>query len=281
MTDKNISTETPETESTKKTAKPPISKTAVPSNDVPITQPSVAPVSAKPTSGTNGGARADTVSKGREALLNVDSYEDAETLLTERPDLIDQARTVFGTIVPTSGQNEFMDLAIRAAAEDDPTDLRSALKTKRQKKLNLTAPEIDQLLEFASEHINKSPVLALNVALLLTDGLTRLEETDLWEKQKKIILALEKVLDLDATALWEEISQEDRPSPPASEPKSKPVAEVKTPKKRRPAPPPPPPVHKPTKEKVGGPSRLLLASGFIFLMSVLSCGACAFGHFWF
>lgn len=225
---------------------------------------------------------AELNSKGREALLQVDSYAEAESLLTKSPELIEQARAVFGAIVPTTGQNEYMDLAIKAAADDDPMDLRAALQAKRQRALNMTAPEAGQLLEFASEQINKVPVLALNVAMLLTDDLTRLEDASMWQKQKDILLTAGKSLDLDPTTLWEEISRVEAPKvapPPAPKPQPAKVETKPEPQKpqaqNRPT-PPPPPVSKPAGGK--GPSRLFLAAGFIFLMSALSCGMCALGQ---
>lgn len=215
-------------------------------------------------------------SKGREALLQIDSYTEAESLLSKSPELIEQARAVFGAIVPTTGQNEFMDLAIKAAADDDPMDLRAALQAKRQRALNMTAPEAGQLLEFANEQMNKTPALALNVAMLLTDDLTRLEDASMWQKQKDILLTAGKSLDLDPTTLWEEISRVDAPKvmPPKPQPaevEAKPEPpKVEAPK--RPT-PPPPPVSRPAAGK--GPSRLFLVVGFFFLMSFLSCGICA------
>jgi hypothetical protein len=235
----------------------------------------------QPENRPNGRSRppAEAVSNGREALLNIDTYEEAEALLTEQPDLIDQARAVFGSIVPTAGQNEFIDLAIRAAAEDDATTLDSALKTKRRNHLNLTSTESGQLLEFAEENVGKFPVLALYTALLLTDDLTRAEEAALWQQQKGIVLTAEKTLDIDAMALWEAINM---PEPPPQTPRPTPKVEpepvkaetvVEAPKKARPAPPPPP---FKVKQKVrrGGPPRAFVAGGFIFLLSLMSCGAC-------
>ncbi|HEY84904.1 MAG TPA: hypothetical protein G4N96_07315 [Chloroflexi bacterium] len=258
------------------TKKPSISKTAKPvpaASDAPemiITPP--------PASKTNGNTPADAASEAREALLQVDSYAEAESLLTTRPELIEQARAVFGAIVPTADQNEFMDLAIRAAAEDDPADLRAALASKRKKKLALTATEIEQLLEFADEQQSKSPALAFNVALLLSDDLTVLEDGDLWKKQKAILQATGKQLDIDPVALWEEISPPPtRKSPPKAPPSPIPV-KVKA-ETSRPAPktPPLPPAGH-SKKQQGAPPRWLLAGGFIFLISMLSCGVCAVGN---
>lgn len=218
---------------------------------------------------------AELNSKGREALLQVDSYAEAESLLSKSPELIEQARAVFGAIVPTTGQNEFMDLAIKAAADDDPMDLRAALQAKRQRALNMTAPEAGQLLEFANEQINKTPALALNVAMLLTDDLTRLEDALMWQKQKDILLTAGKALDLEPAALWEEISRVEAPKvtpPPQPQAPKRPTPPPQPETPKRPT-PPPPPVSRPAAGK--GPSRFFLVAGFIFLMSFLSCGACA------
>ncbi len=227
---------------------------------------------------------AEMTSKERAALLKVETYEQAEALLSENPDLIQQARAVFGAIVPTSGQNTLVDLAIRAAADDAPTDLRGALKAKRAQTLNLTASEIRQLLEFAAGQTEKTPALALNVALLLTDDLTRLEDAALWQAQKDVVLKLEKLLNLDAATLWTDINDkaETRAAPPPPKPApAKPKAAPQTPPRQKiAAPPPPPPARR--KFGVGGsPSRLALAAGFLVLMSALSCGLCALGQAWF
>lgn len=266
-----------------KVTKPPIGKGAVVVQEAtplitPPPQPAPLPVA------TDKRNRPETVSVGREALLQVDSYQEAEYLLSEHPDLIDQARTVFGSIVPTSGQNYFMDLAIQAAAEDDTLDLRTALQTKRTQNLHLTTPEIKQVLEFAGEHVHKSPVLALYIALLLTDDLSRIEDTPLWQKQRELVLTAEKSLKVDAMAIWDEISREEghipAPDPtPEPEPEPFPVevkAELEAPKREKPAPPPPPmPALRPKKGQV--PPRWVLASGFVGAMSLLSCSACFMG----
>ncbi|MFQ5578956.1 MAG: hypothetical protein ACE5G8_18415, partial [Anaerolineae bacterium] len=143
MTDKEMNLQTaPRPKTTPRGAKPPIGKTAAAPAATPAPEPAAPASPPRPAPKPNGKTAADIVSTGREALLGVDSYEQAETVLTEQPALIEQARAVFGSIVPTSGQNQFIDLAINAAADDDPTDLRSALKTKRRRHLNLTSPEI-------------------------------------------------------------------------------------------------------------------------------------------
>ena len=257
------------------TKKPSISKTAKSTPDAGDAPEIIITPSAPKT---NGDTPADAASEAREALLQVDSYAEAESLLTMRPELIEQARAVFGAIVPTADQNEFMDLAIRAAAEDDPTDLRAALASKRKKKLTLTATEIEQLLEFADEQQNKSPALAFNVALLLGDDLTRLENGPLWQKQKAVLQATGKQLDIDPLALWEEISPPPaKKAPPKATPKPVPVKVKAETGKPAPKAPPLPPAA-PLKKKKGAPPRWLLAGGFLFLMSMLSCGACAIGN---
>ncbi len=252
------------------TKKPPISKIAKSTPDagdapeIIITPPAHTP--------------ADAASEAREALLQVDSYAEAESLLTARPELIEQARAVFGAIVPTADQNDFMDLVIRAAAEDDPIDLRAALASKRKKKLTLTAAEIEQLLEFADEQQHKSPALAFNVALLLGDDLTRLENGSLWQKQKAVLQATGKQLDIDPVALWEEINPPPaKKTPPKATPRSAPVKVKAETAKPAPKAPPLPPAA-PFKKKKGAPPRWLLAGGFLFLMGMLSCGACAIGN---
>lgn len=272
MTDKEMNLDDAPKPKADKTAKPRMSKTEASAAEVKKAKP------ANPVKVNGSDSPADVASKGREALLQVDSYAEAEGLLTTSPDLIEQARAVFGAIVPTTGQNEFMDLAIKAAAEDEAIDLRGALKAKRKQNLNLTGPEVSQLLEFAAENVNKSTVLALNIAILLTDDLTRLENADLWGKQKDILLTAGNELDLDPAMLWDEISREDAPKQ-VSAPKPVPVkvkAEPEKPKAQKRPVPPPPPVNKPAKGK--GPSRLFLVTGFIFLLSALSCGACALGN---
>ena len=255
--------------------KPPISKTtgaALNVDDAPEI------IITPPATKTNGNTPADVASEAREALLQVDSYAEAESLLTARPELIEQARAVFGAIVPTADQNEFMDLAIRAAAEDDPFDLRAALAVKRKKKLTLTAAEIEQLLEFSAEQQHKSPALAFNVALLLGDDLTRLEDGNLWQQQKTILQATGKRLDIDPAALWEEISPPPaKKTRPKATPKPVPVKVKAETAKPAPKAPPLPPAAPPKKQK-GAPPRWLLAGGFLFLMSMLSCGACAIGN---
>jgi len=136
---------------------------------------------------------------------------------------------------------------------------------------------VGQLLEFAGEQISKTPVLALNVALLLTDDLTRLEDPDLWQQQKDVVLALEKSLDLDAASLWDDISGAKPKPAPKSEPVQVRVKVESSPRmQKRTA----PPAGKAGRVKNGGPSRLLLVGGFILLMSAISCGACALGN-WF
>jgi hypothetical protein len=289
MTDKNLTPdgEEPEAqtrETTEKPAKPPMSKASFAAEQTPA-GPAQAKTEAevqtevKTDGRANGRTAADALSMEREALLQVDSYAEAEALLSERPDLIEQARVLFGAIVPTTGQNEFIDLAIRAVAEDDAMSLGDALRAKRDNHLNLTAPEVGQLLEFAQENMGKFPLLALYIALLLTDDLTRLEEAGLWQQQKTIILSTEQDLDLDAMALWEEISApEPKVEPVAVEPEPIKAEAVAAPpeEKKRPAPPPPPVKVRPRKKVKGaGPPRWIVASGFIFLLTMMSCGACA------
>jgi len=257
------------------TKKPPISKTtgaALKADDAPKI------IITPPAPKTNGNTPADAASEAREALLQVDSYAEAESLLTTRPELIEQARAVFGAIVPTANQNEFIDLAIRAAAEDDPFDLRAALTAKRKRKLALTAMEIEQLLEFSAEQQNKSPALAFNVALLLTDDLTGQADGNLWQKQKAILQATGKRLEIDPAALWEELNPPPaKKAPPKATPKPVPVKAKAETAKPAPKAPPLPPASPPKKQK-GAPPRWLLAGGFLFLMSMLSCGACAIGN---
>jgi len=247
--------------------------------------PSPKPAMAKNGKNTTPSAAdtpADAASKERAALLEVETYEQAESLLSENPDLIQQARAVFGAIVPTSGQNTLVDLAVRAAADDTPTDLKGALKAKRAQNLNLTAAEIGQLLEFAAAQIEKTPVLALNVALLLTDDLTRLEDAALWQAQKDGVLKLEKSLNLDAATLWTDINDEPAAAAPPPDPTpAKQNVSPKTPLRQKiAAPPPPPPAGR--KMRAGGtPPRLALVGGFLLLMSAISCGLCALGQTWF
>jgi len=285
MSDKNLAPEVeepqaPNTEAVEKPSKPPMSKTSF------EVEPAAAPpmqfqpeVEARPAVKTNGRTAADEVSLGRELLLQVDSYDEAEALLNKRPDLIEQAQLVFGSVVPTTGQNEFVDLTIKAAAEDDPMTLNDALWAKRRQHLNLTGPEVSQLLDFAAENAAKSPLLALYSALLLTDDLTRLEEAGLWKKQKGIVLSTEKTLGLDATALWEEISG---PKPaPAPEPVKAETVAAPPQEKKRLAPPLPPvkvKVKKKQRVKEAGPPRWVVAAGFVFLLTMMSCGACALSN---
>lgn len=294
MTDKNITPDGEEAEAqtretTEKPPRPPMSKASFEAEPTPA-EPAEAQTEAevqtevKTDGRANGRTAADEISMEREALLQVDSYAEAEALLSERPDLIEQARALFGAIVPTTGQNEFIDLAIRAAAEDDAMSLRDALQAKRHNHLNLTAPEVGQLLEFAQENMGKFPLLALYIALLLTDDLTRLEEADLWQQQKTIILTTEKDLDLDAMALWDEISApEPAVEPVTVEPEPIKAEAVAAPpeEKKRPAPPPPPVKVRQRKQVKGaGPPRWVVATGFIFLLTMMSCGACALSQ-WF
>jgi len=309
--------EEPQTEQTEVTdtpAKPPISKASAEETEGQMT-----PIEVKPeamsevepaTDGPgraeanvqghgrpNGQAPAETVSQTRQALLEVDSYDEAEALLTEQPDLIEPARIVFGHVVPTTGQNAFMDLAIKAAADDDPLTLTGALQTKRQNHINLTAPEVDQLLEFATETMAQSPELCLYIAILITDDLTHLKEAGLWQRQKHVITTTADRLGIDAIAIWEEVNgvgpkSESAASPPEAEPKPAPepvkAETVVTPtKKPRPAPPLPPvkkvrkphPRHRHDHTATGRPPRWVVASGFIFLLSMMSCGVCALSMF--
>lgn len=233
------------------------------------------------------GPSAAEADDGRQALLQVNSYEEAVVLLSTKPELIEQARLIFGRVVPTTGQNDLVDLAIRAAAEDDDLTLRQALAAKRERHLALTHPEITQLLEFAHTALAKAPVLTLNVALLLTDDLARLENGDLWQQQREVILAAEQALMLDATDLWEQISAA------ASEPEPEPEV----------APPPEPAVEAPQPEEPAGavtsgpvpvttlPRRRmrqqrapampgwLAAIVFFTLLLTMTCCLCAMGAF--
>lgn len=220
---------------------------------------------------------------GREELLQVDSYEKAVVLLTQKPDLIEQARLIFGRVVPTTGQTDVVDLAIKAAAEDDDLTLRQALATKRAGHLALTHPEITQLLEFGHTALTKAPILSLNLALLVTDDLTRLENKDLWQQQKRVILAAEKTLKLDATDLWDQINE------PATAPATAaPAPEAKSPRTTgRSWPSPeagPGPVTSLRPKKRVKPvgyemPRWALFTIFFTLMIVMSCCLCALGAF--
>lgn len=276
MTEK---TQKPENEETKVTAKPQMSKTAeaqAETKDEPKPKAKV-----KVNGRGNGKTAAEAVSLDREALLAVETYEEAETMLSEHPELIAPGRVVFGAVVPTTGQNAFVELAVKAAAEDDALTPAEALKIKREDALNLTGPEVSQLLEFADENTGQFPGLAFYIGLLLTDDLTRIEDADLWQRQRNIILATEKVLDVDALALWEEISgletpaEEDPPDPPKAEAVEAPPLE-----KELPAPPPPPVRvtkkrhYKKHYDQQDGPPRWAVAAGFVFLLSMMSCGVC-------
>ena len=120
----------------------------------------------------------------------------------------------------------------------------------------------------------------------MTDDLTRIENPDLWQKQRAVILATEHVLDVDALALWEEISgldtpaEEDLPEPPKAQSVEAPPVEKDLPS------PPPPPVrvtkkrhYKSRQGKKDGPPRWAVATGFIFLLSMMSCGVCVLSAF--
>lgn len=277
---------------TNKPAKPPISKANLAEDKVAMTPTAPMPAKTKAESKpavlktevkANGRPAAEHISRSQEALLEVDSYEEAEVLLNSRPDLIEPARVVFGSVVPTTGQNELVDLAIKAAAEDDAMTLRDALKAKRRNDLNLTGPEVSQLLEFAGENMAQFPHLSLFITMLVSDDLTHLKDGSLWQKQKEIVLTTEKTLALDAMALWDEINSPDpetkvAPKPSQKKPKAKPVAVetvAKPEKKERPAPPPPIRVKKQPHKRTGSPPRWAVAGGFIFLLSMMSCGVCA------
>ncbi len=236
--------------------------------------------------------------KHLETLFQVDTYQEAETLLTENPDLVPEARQIFGSIVPTQAQTELMDLAIRATADDESMTLKSALRLKRRGEVTLTEPEVDQLLEFANEQLTRSPGLALNTALLLTDDVLGLADERLAGLQKTVLLRLGKTLDLDVTALWHQVDEpvliqppvtepkpEPRPQqaatpPPTPEPAPKPAPEqtyVHPPKQKRTTSPPPKgkPEHHHKRKR---PPRWALATGFVFFMSFASCSVCAIAH---
>ena len=313
MTEKKSSKPT----KTKKQAKPPMSKTPVVSEEAaveaavgPVVEAVVAPVVAPPakpadqpkgqtktkaTGRTNGPqptrpeSPAEARSLDRESLLEVDTYDQAEALLSRQPDLIEPARVVFGSVVPTSGQNSFVELAISAAADDEALTLAEALQTKRRQHLNLTGPEVGQLLEFAAENAAKSPQLTLSIALLLTDDLTHLEDAALWGQQKELVLAAEKALEVDAAALWEEISgpkPKPQPEPEAPQPEPIKVEAVVEEEPEKVTPVIPPPVRvkqtRHCKKRHGvwaGPPRWMVATGFVFLLSMMSCGVCALTWF--
>ncbi|OQY45458.1 MAG: hypothetical protein B6242_10320 [Anaerolineaceae bacterium 4572_78] len=226
-------------------------------------------------------------------LLRVDYYDEAEQLLTEKPHLIEQARTVFGAIVPTSVQNDVMDLAIKASADDDMMTLREALSLKRQHHIELTPPEIEQLLEFAAEQRPASAVLALNIALLMTDDLTRWESVSLWQRQECIIMDAEEMLGIDAVMLWEslnpakkEMISEPEPKPEIkTEPEPTVIFDIEDEAESLPEekpkmidlnsiPPPLPIVIQKNKPSI--PSRLE-TTGFVLMSSVIGCGIVVIG----
>ena len=240
----------------------------------------------------------DTTSKNIESLLNVDSYQEVEALLSHQPDLIEHARVVFGQIVPTGHQSEFIDLVIRTSATDESMNLKSALKLKRHGNVDLSLSEVEQLLEFANEQINQVPELAFNIALLLTDDLTNLEVDSLWRQQEVILKRLESELDVNTIDLWEHINPTELPK--AIEPdeiidveiESESIPEpewnhiefeaepefAEPPKHDMPFPPPPlpkmlPTIRKPNRRQAG--KRFLMATGVAVFMIAASCGGCA------
>lgn len=292
------------TNGSKKSKKPPMSKGMAPVQPAPVetVEPVVAPkpvqtngqqtdpepqIQPVPTSTKKSRVKvAEKLSRQQAQLLEVESYEDAERLLSDNPDLIEPARAAFGAVVPTAHQNAFMDLAIRAAAEDDAASLGDALLEKRQAHLVLSTPEVKQLLEFASETATKSPQLALAMAILITDDLTQLKETDLWKSQKAIVTSAAERLGVDALAVWEEINgkaqlaettiKSETPKKVKAEAVGEPAKPVKpaTPKAKR---------HRNRTQKtvryeirrVDGPPKWLMATGILGLMTVVSCGVCS------
>ena len=171
---------------------------------------------------------------------------------------------------------------------DDATTLAEALKRKRREDLNLTAPEAGQLLEFAAENQDKFPRLALYMSLLLTDDLTHLEDPALWQQQKEIVLATEKILGVDAGGLWEEIDRSETPAPAAANPGPTQAETTAPPQeaKRQSMPPPPPVRIKKTRHGKkqrgltgGSPPRWALAVGFLLLLTMMSCGVCVLSWF--
>ena len=278
--------------------RPPMSRTAPPPAETSSTAEASAAVVEPPKQDHNGApangqstvetenaateAVAQAGAKARETLLQVESYDQAETLLSDQPELVDPARVVFGSVVPTTGQNAFVDLAIQAAADDGPVTLNQALQTKRRRHINLTGSEVAQVLEFADQNVVKSPRLALYIAILSTDDLSHLEDSELWQAQKAVITTTAATLGVDAMAIWEGINGTEAPPEPEPKPKSKPKpepvkAEATTPPVRESVLPPPPPVRvvRTKRATTEGPPRWALAAGFVFLLSMMSCGVCA------
>lgn len=286
--------------------KPRISKTAVAEPlpnavvDLPVTtadiEPEVAempepkPAKASQKVQPQAGVSLKTADQ-KQQLLAVESYEDAEALLSADPDLIEPARQVFGSIVPTVNQNRFMELAIQATASDASLTLGAALQTKRRERLNLSTPETRQLLEFASENVTKSTELALFMAILITDDLTSLKETDLWQTQKAVVTKTAKRLGVDPLKIWEEMNGKapvvDVKEPPQMAEAIK-AETIATPAdKALPVPPRPKPKQGKKRSKrvryeirrVDGPPRWLMAMGLLGLTTVASCGVCALAIF--
>ena len=101
MTEK---TEKPENEEATVTEKPPMSKTVEPKTEAKA-KPKPEGQGEGKTGGQMEKTAAETVSLEREVLLDVETYEEAEAVLSEHPELIAPARVVFGSVVPTTGQN--------------------------------------------------------------------------------------------------------------------------------------------------------------------------------